>query len=419
MPESDTIELLCRLTHVSTLQQLCDLACEITGNPVFISDLAHTILSYTKCVEVSDPAWQQNVVLAHLDRNTLRQDREVGSVHLQSSGSQRPVLVEDDFIPYPRIIKTLSNEGQAVGVMVLTSYLRPFGPHDKELADLISSFAVPCLMRERYHISADSRAVENYFIKLLDGEVFSRERVDKRLDVLGYACCPYTYVLATCTRDGTGGEAQTDLNEVLMEFSSALRCRAFLYNACLVCVYGSDEPISDWEAQVPRLSELLNRWKLIAGISRRVCGLEHLKEYYLQALDILEMGRRLGRQHPCYPYDSLSSFLLFDRIPRDKLGLYCHQQIRELGEYDKAHGTDLCATLQIYLEQAKSLARTADILFVHRNTVRYRINRCMELLGNRLEDGNEIFAYILSLRILEYQNKILRSSPEPDPPAQA
>ena len=37
----------------------------------------------------------------------------------------------------------------------------------------------------------------------------------------------------------------------------------------------------------------------------------------------------------------------------------------------------------------------------------------MELLGNRLEDGNMIFAYILSLRILEYERKILRAEPYP------
>lgn len=51
--------------------------------------------------------------------------------------------------------------------------------------------------------------------------------------------------------------------------------------------------------------------------------------------------------------------------------------------------------------------RTAEILFIHRNTVRYRINKCMELLGSDLEDGNEIFAFILSLRMLEYRRKLL------------
>lgn len=409
MSESTTIELLCRLTHVSSLQQLCDLICDITGNPVFISDLAHTILAYTRSVEVPDPTWQANIVHANLDYNTIRQDREVGSVHAGSTGSHRPVLVDDGHLPYPRIIKTLINDGQAVGVMVLTSYLRPFGANDLELVELISSFVVPCLMRERYHISASSNAVENYFIKLLDGARFSRERVDKRLDVLGYQRRPCTYVLAICARDGSDTSEHRSLRELLLEFSSLPHSRVFLYNSVLVMVYGSAEPVSDWEEQLPGLTGLLEQWHLIAGVSRQISAMERFRDYYVQARAILDTGRLLDRPSLYYPYDNLSSFLLFDRIPADELELYCHQQIRELWHYDREHGTELCDTLQVYLEQAKSLSRTADLLFIHRNTVRYRVNRCMELLDSRLENGNEIFSYILSLRILEYQAKILQN----------
>lgn len=51
--------------------------------------------------------------------------------------------------------------------------------------------------------------------------------------------------------------------------------------------------------------------------------------------------------------------------------------------------------------------KTAELLFIHRNTVRYRIHKCTELINSDLEDGNEIFAFILSLRILEYRKKVL------------
>ena len=132
----------------------------------------------------------------------------------------------------------------------------------------------------------------------------------------------------------------------------------------------------------------------------------NLRDRYLQAQAVLDKGRKLGRQHNCFQFDTLSSFLLFDRIPPADLDTYCHEQILNLLEYDMAHDTQLCITLQTYLEQAKSLSKTADLLFIHRNTVRYRINRCMELMNDRLEDGNEIFAYILSLRTLEYRAKI-------------
>lgn len=405
MSEVTAIELLCQLTHATSLQQICDLTYHIVGNPVFISDMAHTILAYTKCVEVPDETWKMNIVDAHLDRNMLSQDREVGSVHVTSEDDKRPILVEDSYLPYPRIIKCLMQDHRAVGVFVLTSYLKPLGEHDIELVELITSFVMPCIMRERFHISDDKHSVENYFIQLVDGANYSRERIEKRLEVLGFRQKPFTYVLAMCNDAHSGNCGNGMLEQICMSFSETLRCPVFIYNTLLICVYGSSKMIHHWPEDVPELGALLERWGLICGISRRLTGFDQLRDRYLQAQAILEKGRRLQRKDLCYHFDMLSFYLLLDKQPVAELNRYCHEKIQALGAYDIEHGTELCPTLQVYLEQAKSLSKTAELLFIHRNTVRYRINRCMELMNDRLEDGNEIFAYIFSLRILEYYRK--------------
>jgi sugar diacid utilization regulator len=58
----------------------------------------------------------------------------------------------------------------------------------------------------------------------------------------------------------------------------------------------------------------------------------------------------------------------------------------------KEYGT----TLRVYLENNKSLARTAKQMFLHRNTIAYRINRIVELLGIDLEDPNQFLAVYLA-----------------------
>ena len=406
MPEREMIDRLCQLAHASSLQQICDLTYEIMGNPVFISDMAHTILAYTKCVEVDDATWQRHIVRADLERNTISQAREVSSVHETSTETRRPVVVTDGQVPFPRLIKALVSEGQPVGVMVLTAYLRPLAQEDIQLMELISSFAEARLQKDRYHITADGNAVENFFIQLLEGTHCSREQADKRLDVLGFSMRAYTYVLCispACSTERVG----ESLRPVLEGFRQLPFSRTFLYNSTLVCIYSSDQDISNWVAQAPKLTRLLRQWELVAGVSRRVDGLEQLREYHRQAQSTLELACRLQRKFLYCRYDDLSSFQLFRCVPVEKLMRYCHQKVQELGEYDRTHNTELCATLQVYLEQTKSLVHTAEILFIHRNTVRYRINKCMELLGSDLEDGNEIFAFILSLRMLEYQRKLL------------
>lgn len=404
--EDNRIQFLCELPHAANLQQLCDLAFRILGNPVFISDLAHTILAYTQCVEVEDPTWQENVVHSVLESNTLRQEREVSAIHGRSSDGHKAVLVKDSYMPYPRYIKTLVGKGQqAMGVMVTTAYFRPFQPEDAELIDLIASFVLPMLTDRHYKLTGSRQTVEHLLLRLLEGRRFHREELKDRLDALGFRSHPHMYVLSIGLGHEEVPNSLPGLEQLIDSFLLLGSCRVVVFNTTIVCLYGSEEDITDWETQAPELHSLLQRETLLAGISREVQAIEDLQEYYRQAQTALEIGVRLGRLDRFFLYDALSAFSLFQQIPREELPLYCHQKIQTLGAYDQTHGTELCVTLQVYLEQAKSLARTAEILFIHRNTVRYRIKKCMELMNSDLEDGNDIFAYILSLRILEYHRK--------------
>lgn len=56
-------------------------------------------------------------------------------------------------------------------------------------------------------------------------------------------------------------------------------------------------------------------------------------------------------------------------------------------EHDAAHRGDLLHTADVYFAADGSVARTATLLGVHRNTVRQRLERIAELLG---EDWNRM-----------------------------
>ena len=100
------IKLLCDLSKANTLQKIADLTFHLMGNPIFISDMAHTMLAFTKCVDISEPSWHEQVVNPQMERNVLRQEREISTVQGTSSVNRMPIIVDDDNIPYPRIIKT-------------------------------------------------------------------------------------------------------------------------------------------------------------------------------------------------------------------------------------------------------------------------------------------------------------------------
>jgi DNA-binding PucR family transcriptional regulator len=60
-------------------------------------------------------------------------------------------------------------------------------------------------------------------------------------------------------------------------------------------------------------------------------------------------------------------------------------------------GAPLLDTLTTYLEQGSSLEATARLLFVHPNTVRYRLRRVTELTGLSPTDARAAFALRISL----------------------
>ncbi|MGN0347478.1 MAG: PucR family transcriptional regulator [Lachnospiraceae bacterium] len=68
---------------------------------------------------------------------------------------------------------------------------------------------------------------------------------------------------------------------------------------------------------------------------------------------------------------------------------HCNQKLRKLEEYDNANGTFLIDTILAYYLNGFNLSKTADYLYVHRNTLHYRFSKITELLGFEMDDYME------------------------------
>ena len=65
---------------------------------------------------------------------------------------------------------------------------------------------------------------------------------------------------------------------------------------------------------------------------------------------------------------------------------YCNKNLEKLEEYDHANGTFLVDTLLAYYMNGFNSANTAKELYVHRNSLQYRLNKIQELLELELDD---------------------------------
>jgi DNA-binding PucR family transcriptional regulator len=74
-----------------------------------------------------------------------------------------------------------------------------------------------------------------------------------------------------------------------------------------------------------------------------------------------------------------------------ELERFYSETVEPLVAYDEQYETDLVATLETYLENDGNVAATAQQLFTHRHTIRYRLERARELCGHdvTLTEGRE------------------------------
>ncbi|RNL85268.1 PucR family transcriptional regulator [Halostreptopolyspora alba] len=109
-------------------------------------------------------------------------------------------------------------------------------------------------------------------------------------------------------------------------------------------------------------------------------------------------GVRAALAWPDAPRPVLSDDLLPERV-LDGDTVARRQLIDEVYHPLSAAGSPLLDTLSVYLEHASSLEATARMLFVHPNTVRYRLSRIAELTGHVPSDGRGSFVLRIAVAL--------------------
>jgi sugar diacid utilization regulator len=91
-----------------------------------------------------------------------------------------------------------------------------------------------------------------------------------------------------------------------------------------------------------------------------------------------------ARGEPSLTFEETGAYrLLLPAMSEDpaELQRFHEETVAPLLEYDEQYETELVRTLESFLEADGNVARTAEKLFTHRHTIRYRLDRVKELCG--------------------------------------
>ena len=143
------------------------------------------------------------------------------------------------------------------------------------------------------------------------------------------------------------------------------------------------------------------RLRFYGGIS----GFHTLQELPQADLQSKAISRFISNNYPnnyIQEFDNLGIFKLFIGKDDVKLYEYIHPELVNLYEYHR----DLYETLYVYLKHRFCFARTAEELFLHPKTVKYRIEKIKSLLNLNLENLHALSILFTSIEILNFQTGI-------------
>ena len=138
------------------------------------------------------------------------------------------------------------------------------------------------------------------------------------------------------------------------------------------------------------------------GLSRIATRLSELGRSYSDALKAVRMGRRAYGGGSVYDYRQMGVYrLLFTHTDIDSLQEF---YLAPLVQYDQKHGSDLVHTIETYYQNNGNTLATAEQLYIHRNTLNYRLKRASETLGFNVDDVERKLCVSLALQIKTFLN---------------
>jgi len=139
-----------------------------------------------------------------------------------------------------------------------------------------------------------------------------------------------------------------------------------------------------------------------AGISRPAEEIERFRQAYEEAKQSFEIGRALaGEQRSTVTHYDELGLLRFAQVSETSAGIrnYCMDMLGPLLEHDLHSPARLLETLRVFLESNQNHAEAARVLGIHYNSLRYRLKRIRQLVGDLFGEPQKRLAIEVALHL--------------------
>lgn len=139
------------------------------------------------------------------------------------------------------------------------------------------------------------------------------------------------------------------------------------------------------------------------GVGNTYEFLDDIRTSYQEAKSALDIYGNLKPNQRIFFYDNLGIYSLIAQVQNDKfLSEFVENKIGLLIQNDQLQEGELCKTLEAFLDNNCKYNITAEALFIHQNTMHYRMDRIKKILGRDINDLSDYMELKLAFSIRDF-----------------
>lgn len=143
--------------------------------------------------------------------------------------------------------------------------------------------------------------------------------------------------------------------------------------------------------------------QICGGIGRVTAGAENFRRSYSEARQALSLSEDDVTPVRIVMYSEMGIIrLLTSASSRGEIKDYCYSTLMPLIDSDRQHNTEYIKTLYTYLRCNCNLIKTAETMFIHRNTIVYRVEKIRSLLDIDFSDMTAKSECMNALRFMKH-----------------
>ena len=411
-------ELTQQLIGCNTVQELISTGALLLQNPIVLTDNTQKIIAATPLDQVTNPGYRdiinsEYLPVGHPAQEGKNQDHDFMEPQVYGEGDLEQNL--------PAVICcTLQSGGRRLGYLHALGYNHEFTIEDRHLIQLVANLLALELLRhpQSERFVKEERAV-SLFRSILDNTAGNAEQIMTRQRKDGVALNQFLYVMGIIPRttEFSAHISFYDLTQQIPQILPGAIC--FTYQDSVLTILNEKNEITDFDAFLERLMPILTQYKLIAGISSPFSAIHQLRDYAFQARKAMDLGPLMDAEENVFLFsDYILTYIAELCLKNTNIEMLCPPELTRLIMYSQDNGEELLETLKVYLRCGRSKTETSKKMYVHMNTVKYRITQIQKITGCDFSDDRTALKFILALELFDYKGR-LKSAKEIELPPKA